>query len=110
MESDLISRSELKKALKRWAEIYRDDITVNAFVGLGVAAGELRKAPAIDAVPVVRCRECKNRGLPACPMLHTEYYWDEDDGTDVYDVDNTHDDGFCDLGVCMDAEEKLDAG
>ena len=56
MESDLISRSELKKVLKRWAEIYRDDITVNAFVGLGVAAGELRKAPAIDAVPVVHAR------------------------------------------------------
>lgn len=53
MESDLISRSELKKELKRWAKIYEDDITVNAYVGLGIAAGELRKAPGIDAVPVV---------------------------------------------------------
>ena len=64
----------------------------------------IEQAPTIDAVPVVRCKECKNRGLPACPMLHTEYYWDEDDGTDVYDTDNTHDDGFCDLGARMDGE------
>lgn len=109
MENDLISRNELKKALKRWAEIYRDDITVNAFVGLGVAAGELRKAPGIDAAPVVRCRECKHRCTLVCPMYHTETCLDDLDGFDDYNVDRTDNDGFCHLGARMDAEEKPDA-
>lgn len=98
--TDLISRSELKKVLKRWAEIYRDDITVNAFVGLGVAAVELRKAPAIDAVPVVHarwihdinnlygCSECMARETMSHKKLKK----------------------FCpNCGARMDAEEKPDA-
>ena len=100
MESDLISRSELKKVLRRWAEIYRDDITVNAFVGLGVAAGELRKAPAIDAVPVVHARWIHdNNNLYGCSecmaretMSHKKLK------------------KFCpNCGARMDAEEKPDA-
>lgn len=104
MESDLISRSKLKKALKRWAEIYRDDITVNAFVGLGVAAGELRKAPGIDAVPVVRCRKCKHRRTLVCPMYQPKIYLDCLEGFDDYKVDRTDNYGFCHLGARMDGE------
>jgi hypothetical protein len=59
---------------------------------------DIEKAPTIDAVPVVRCRECVLRGSDYCPMCHDEYTYDEDDGGDYYTVDNTDDDGFCHIG------------
>lgn len=62
----------------------------------------IRSAPTIDAVEVVRCRECKHRGYDACPMCHDEYYYDEDDGADFWTVDNTDDNGFCHKGAKMD--------
>ena len=62
----------------------------------------IRQAPTIDAVSVVRCRECKYRGYDACPMCHDEYTYDEDDGGDYFTVDNTTDDGFCHMGAKMD--------
>ena len=40
----------------------------------------INDAPTIDAVPVVRCRECAFRGSDYCPMCHDEYTYDEDDG------------------------------
>lgn len=59
---------------------------------------KLDNAPTIDAVPVVRCVDCKYRCTIVCPMFHTEYSWDTDDGCDCYDVDRTDDNGFCHLG------------
>lgn len=64
----------------------------------------ISNATTIDAVPVVRCSECKYRCTQTCPMFHTESYWDEDDGSDYYDVDRTDDDGFCHCGARMDGE------
>ena len=55
-------------------------------------------------VPVVRCKDCRYRCESACPMFHTEWYWDEDDGSDPYDVDRTEDDGFCYFGERMDGD------
>ena len=58
----------------------------------------------IDAVPVVRCRECWRRGKPNyCPMCQLGVYgavppYDKD-------VDLTEDDGFCHLGAKMDAND-----
>ena len=43
--------------------------------------------PATDVVSVVRCRDCRKRGTPECPM-ETEYPW--------IDIDS---DGFCNQGV-----------
>ena len=52
------------------------------------------RSPTIDAVSVVRCFECANRGdKRKCPMC-----FDESDGIDFYQVDNTDDDGFCHYG------------
>lgn len=56
--------------------------------------GLVQCEPVIDAVPVVRCFECANRGDKCkCPMC-----FDESDGIDFYQVDNTDDDGFCHYG------------
>ena len=58
----------------------------------------LQDTPTIDAVPVVRCKECKHRGGYHCPMYHTETSLDDLDGFDDYNVDKTDGDGFCHRG------------
>ena len=59
----------------------------------------LHSAKAIDAVPVVRCRECKHRSTEDCPMYFHSSYWHE--GYEEYvddDTDHTEDDYFCQEG------------
>lgn len=56
----------------------------------------------IDAVPVVRCKECIHRGTDNCPMIQEDYYYDEDDGSDYVMRDHTEDNGFCHKGARMD--------
>lgn len=56
--------------------------------------------PTIDAVEVVRCRECEYRGDELkCPMCFDE--WDEDE-PGFLRIDKTVDDGFCHMGAKMD--------
>ena len=58
-----------------------------------------------EMVEVVRCKECKRRGIVyECPMCYTEDWYDEDEGYDSWDVDKTIDDGFCHCGEKMAAE------
>lgn len=70
----------------------------------GITYGRMKKAveetPTIDAVEVVRCRECKYRGDELkCPMCFDE--WDEDE-PGFLRIDKTVDDGFCHMGAKMD--------
>lgn len=58
----------------------------------------LANAPTIDAVPVIRCKDCKHRGGYNCPMYHTETSLDDLDGFDDYNVDRTDGNGFCHRG------------
>ena len=63
---------------------------------------EIDDAPTIDAVPVVRCKDCKHRHEDECPMYWEEQY-DIDEGDGYYDTDYivhdyTHDNGFCSWG------------
>ena len=61
--------------------------------------GLIEKAPTIDAVPAVRCRECKHRSTEDCPMYFHSSYWHE--GYEEYvddDTDHTEDDYFCQEG------------
>lgn len=51
----------------------------------------LETAPTIDAVPVVRCRECKYHNKPPCPM-RLSFNWTEDDD-------------FCSYGERKDGDE-----
>ena len=73
--------------------------------GLSEALDSIADAPTIDAVPIVRCWECKHRETTDCPMCHEEYYVDEDDGGDYYIVDRAVDsNGFCCAGEREDGE------
>ena len=57
MQNDLISRSALKKTFE--AAGFGDHSLIESVLAAGVYA-EIDDAPTIDAVPVVRCRECKH--------------------------------------------------
>ena len=70
--------------------------------GIRKALRIIEQAPVVDAVPVVRCRDCKHRGTCDCPMLQEIEFYDEDDGWDYRDIDNAVDDGFCHNGAKMD--------
>ena len=63
---------------------------------------DIDDAPTIDAVPVVRCKDCKHRHEDECPMQFEEQFdIDEDDGyydTEYITHDYTRDDGFCSWG------------
>lgn len=57
----------------------------------------INKLPAVDAVEVVRCKDCERRGDPGeCPMCFLE----EGDFADY-----TNDDGFCDRGERREENE-----
>lgn len=61
----------------------------------------IHNAPTINAVEVVRCKECWKRGNEReCPMCHEEF-----DGCDYCTIDYTSDDGFCHMGKKMDLKE-----
>lgn len=70
-----------------------------------VGPNEIARVPGIDAVPVVRCVDCKFRCTLVCPMYHTETCLDDLDGFDDYNVDRTDADGFCHLGERWEGEE-----
>lgn len=95
MASDLISRSALLAEYDR------------VHVGNpGGARKLIEEAPAVDAVEVVRCKECFKRNDPSrCPMCYDEWYYDDDDGNDFIRHDNTIDDGFCNVGAKMDGKD-----
>lgn len=63
--------------------------------------------PAIDAVQVVRCRDCKHRDNPdVCPMIFMRGEMDWGKGTVSYTIaNNASDDDFCSKGAKMDAKE-----
>ena len=66
----------------------------------------VKDAPTIDAVEVVRCRECIHRGSAYCPMCHEDYYFDEDDGADYVTRDYTEDDAYCNQGERMEGDDS----
>ena len=62
--TDLISRQYLLNKLEE------RDCT------LCVTEWDIKEAPTVDAVPVVRCKECEKRNTAKCPIYPAEY---EDD-------------------------------
>ena len=81
--------------------VFNDVVLVDGEVkGVGLILAEtVDKAPTIDAVEVVRCRECKHRYTENCPMYFHDFYWLEGYGEDVDDdTDHTEDDYFCPKG------------
>lgn len=59
---------------------------------------EVNSAPTIDAVEVVRCKECKHRYGYECPMYYVEWFTIDWYDRDFRVIDDTQDEGFCHCG------------
>ena len=103
MKDDLISRSALTERIV--------DLLVFewGYEGIEESVRQIfSEIPAVDAVEVVRCKECKHSGLPyICPMCFEETVYHNEgnypDGSVCRDAykqmfDGTAYDGFCDHG------------
>lgn len=96
---DLISRASLRNAMKREKITLANGLQ---YIRAEAVMAKIDMSPGVDAVAVVRCRECAYRGSDLCPMCYEEYYCDEDDGGDWVTRDVTVDDGFCHKGAKLD--------
>lgn len=99
--SDLISIKEaINKIDERGCEMFTLDSTYFVYLrALQDVEHDLRSMPTIDAVPVVRCIECKYRDTINCGM---QFYGYDDDGHLCKSDDWTQDDGFCYWGERKD--------
>lgn len=93
-------RTKIDEVFPNWKELFPS--TQAAILRLTTKYRAIvLSAPTVDAVEVVRCKDCKHRGDYGCPMYHEEYIEWDDDGyheSEIIDHDRTRDDGFCDLG------------
>ena len=68
---------------------------------LVVGKGYILDAPEVDAVPVVRCKECKHDGTWQCHMEYDEYHPEADIHHEMHG-----DDDFCSYGVKEDGDSN----
>ena len=65
--------------------------------GIDIAWNKIAQAPTIDAVPVVRCKDCIRRydtdECPMCFLIEGKYY------------EYTNENGFCDRGERKEGDE-----
>ena len=47
-------------------------------IGFDAIKGVIDDAPTIDAVEVVRCKDCRHRNLFSCPLADNDFQKDED--------------------------------
>lgn len=81
-------------------DVYDDDAAKTALNIVSI----VYSAPTIDAVPVVRCKDCWKRGGYHCPMFYEELMSYDEDRSEWLEHDQTENDGFCHLGARMDGD------
>lgn len=94
-----IDADELLKIYKKWIPQLSSKEDEGDRRGVETCIAVLEDMPTVDAVPVVRCRECIHRYTEDCPMYFHSSYWHE--GYEEYvddDTDHTEDDYFCPKG------------
>jgi hypothetical protein len=94
MMNDAISRSNL-------ISLCRNYVTGT------VTPNDIARVLALDAVPVVRCKDCWKRGGHQCPMFYEELVSYDEFDSDWIDHDSTIDYGFCHCGARMDGESDV---
>ena len=85
----LIDADELKKCA------YLES-GVSECADMVVSVRDIDDAPTIDAVEVVRCKDCRHRGEPICPM------------DDFIASEELQDDWFCNSGIRREPEGRTD--
>lgn len=107
MASDWISREALLEELGESLQAVKGGTKwmMGAQQGLENAFVMVKKAPAVDAVEIVRCKNCANRGdFLECPLCVHDYNWSEEYQCMEHNFrDETEDDAFCHKGVRKDA-------
>lgn len=83
--AEYIDRQELFKNLNKFASEHYNAVVNKLII----------EQPTVDVVEVVRCKDCKHRGMMKCPMFSFEYRERVDD---YETIDSTEDDGFCHWG------------
>ena len=63
---------------------------------------QIEKAPTIDAVPVVRCRECKKKNKKKCPMTIVNF---GREGKEILVQNHVPDDFYCAAGERKEGAE-----
>ena len=64
---------------------------------------EVNIAPTIDAVPVVRCRECKKKNKKKCPMTIVNF---GRDGKEILVQNHVPDDFYCAAGERKEGADR----
>lgn len=94
MKMELIDREKLKSTIREMVEI-PNEVRANVF-------GAISRAKAVDAVPVVRCKDCKywHENIGWCD--HHSYFWDADNEPchpyESSDWKMLNEDDFCSYG------------
>ena len=73
--------------------------------GFAVPVEEIDKAPTIDAVPVVRCKNCKHFNLQTHECENESLSTDHEGGAS-YSL-NFYDDDFCSYGEWREADHEV---
>lgn len=73
----LIDADKLLEIYKKWIPQLLSKEDEGDRHGVETCIAVLEDMQTVDAVPVVRCRECKYHNLPPCPM-RLSFNWTED--------------------------------
>ena len=73
----------------------KDILPADYCAGWNGLIGLIEKAPTIDAVPVVRCRECKKKNKKKCPMTIVNF---GRNGKEILVQNHVPDDFYCAAG------------
>lgn len=96
MKNDLISRSALTERLIFKRDYNNSLYQKSTYPGLESAIAQVKKAPAVAAVEVVRCRDCKYMEIePSGRYCHVWGFFN-----------GAGDDGFCNYGEKRGGERK----
>lgn len=107
VEVRLIDANALEKHLINIANTMQDSGFESYAGAMGEAAAIVHSRPAVEAVEVVRCKDCVWRGNGSkCPMCHEEWFDDPFDGFDSISIDKTTDEGFCHYGARIGGEDE----
>ena len=97
--SNLIDRSAVINSIEDWMEDDAEDEFDHGYdFAMRRAMRIIRYIPTVDAVSVVRCRDCKHRGGYHCPMFYEELWSYDEDSSKWIEYDKTVDNGYCERG------------
>lgn len=87
--SDLISRKDAIEWVQNIlaTHLYYHPHSKSRNVPIDEVIDSLERVPSVEAVPVVRCKDCKIRYTDSCGMFDVEAEWEW-----------TEDNGFCQYG------------